>query len=628
MNYKNEKQILNIIKFTPPIFIITISIIITTFLYTEKQATLEEEKNQIKTQFIRNNKQIIKNDVDKLHEFIKKTQEETEKKLKESIREKVYQAHRIATIIYNKNKDKKSDLQIQKMIKDALVYIRFNQDRGYYFIYSLDNYECILLPVARKLEGTSFYNFKDGKGEFLTRKIVEQIKNENEAYLSWWYLKPNDKTTQYKKIGFNMHFEPYNWFIGTGEYFVDYENNVKNEVLKYVERLSSSENSYYSILNYDGNILTSSKKSKEAININNLNKKELIAIAKLGSGYLSYNNSENSTTRNSIKTSYAKGLNDWKWVISKDFKQDEIDQLFKEKKEKLNQKFDKNLIFIFNITLVLTFILLTISIYISRLLNSKFEKYKNDIKEHIKENTKQHHMISQQAKMASMGEMLGNIAHQWRQPLSLITTAASGMKMQKEFDSLDDETFERSIYNITNSAQYLSKTIDDFRNFFKTDKTSSDIKIEDVLEKALKLTKEQLTGNEIIIVKNIESYKIYGVENELIQALINILNNSKDILVTKDYKRQINIDTYTKDNKGILKITDNGGGIKENIMDKVFEPYFTTKHKSQGTGIGLYMTEEIIKKHLEASIKIKNKIMIINGIEYNGLETKIVFDLE
>ncbi|MAC84606.1 MAG: histidine kinase [Arcobacter sp.] len=627
MNYENEKQILNIIKFTPPLFIISISIIITIFLYTEKQLSLKKEKDQIKTQFIKNNKELIKKDVDKLYDFIKITQKETEKKLKEKLKERVKEAHRTANAIYSINKDIKSEEEIKKLIKEALVHIRFNQNRGYYFIYSLDNYECILLPIARKFEGKSFYNFKDGKGEFLTRKIVAQIKKEKEGYLSWWYHKPDDKVNQYKKIGFNMHFEPYNWFIGTGEYFVDYEKIVKNEVLEYVKKLSSSLDSYYFILDYEGNIQASNKKDNKELILKESNKKELISIAKFGEGYLSYDNSENSGERNSIKTSYSKGLDEWNWVISRVFHEKEIEQLFKLKKEDLNRKFDTNVIFIFNLTAILTLILLAISLYISKLLKFKFEKYKNDIKEKILENDRQQHMIAQQSKMAAMGEMLGNIAHQWRQPLSMITTAASGMKMQKEFGDLDDETFNYSVDNITNSAQYLSKTIDDFRNFFKTDKVSSYIKIASVLEKTLKLTKEQFKSNEINLVENIENYEIYGVENELIQALINILNNSRDVLLTKKYERRIQIDTYIKGDKGILKITDNGGGIKEDIIDKVFEPYFTTKHKAQGTGIGLYMTEEIIKKHLAASITIKNTTLIIEKSEYKGLETKIAFNL-
>ena len=202
MNYKNEKQILNIIKYTPPLFIISISIIITFFLYSEKQLLLEEEKRQIKIKFIKNNKEIIKKDVDKLHEFIKITQEDTERRLKKHLKNRVYEAHKIAMSIYNKNKNKKTDEEIKQKIKDALVHIRFNEGRGYYFIHSIDNFECILLPVNRKLEGKNFYNVKDVKGNFLARKVVKQIKEKKEGYSSWWYHKPDDMINQYQKIGF------------------------------------------------------------------------------------------------------------------------------------------------------------------------------------------------------------------------------------------------------------------------------------------------------------------------------------------------------------------------------------------------------------------------------------------
>ena len=627
MMYRNEQQILNIIKYTPPIFIITISIIISVFLYSEKQETFEKEKQQIKSQFIRNNKILIKQDVDELYDFIKIAQENMENDLKKNIKEKVYEAHKIATKIYNENKDKKSVEEIKKMIKDVLGYIKFNQGRGYYFIYSMDDYKCILLPTAKELEGTSFYNFKDGKGEYITRKIVKQVKKEKEGFLTWYYFKPENLHNQYKKIGFNIYFEPFNWFIGTGEYVEDYEKVVKEKVLNYVERLSSTKINYNLVLDYQGNILIHNKKDSESFTITNSVKSELINIAKLGDGYISHKKGEN-LNNDSIKTSYVKGFDQWKWVIIKNFYQDEINELLIQKEIRLNKRFNENMMVLLNISLILTLILLVISVYISKLLRDKFNKYRKDIQNHINKNTKQQNMLSQQAKMAAMGEMLGNIAHQWRQPLSLITTAASGMKMQKEFDSLDDETFEQSIENITNSAQYLSKTIDDFRNFFKTDNVKSDINIKDVLEKTLKLTNAQYKANQIDLIQDVIDYEIYGVENELVQALINILNNSKDILITKKYDKQILIKSYKDNNKGILEIIDNGGGIDNEILEKVFEPYFTTKHQSQGTGIGLYMTEEIIKKHFQASVSMKNKEVVVNGKEYKGVETRIIFNLE
>ena len=225
-----------------------------------------------------------------------------------------------------------------------------------------------------------------------------------------------------------------------------------------------------------------------------------------------------------------------------------------------------------------------------------------------------------------MGEMLGNIAHQWRQPLSVITTVATGMKLQKEFNSLDDETFEKSIENITNSALYLSDTIEDFRNFFSTDKDETTFNINNIFEKVFKLTDAQFKNHEIIFILNIQDFDLYGFENEFIQALINILNNAKDALENKSNPKLIFISTYKKENIATIKITDNAGGIDEKIIDKVCEPYFTTKHQSKGTGIGLYMTEEIIVKHMKGELLIKNVDVIYENQTFKG--TEIIIELK
>ncbi|MEZ4693172.1 MAG: cache domain-containing protein [Aliarcobacter sp.] len=192
-------------------------------------------------------------------------------------------------------KTSKSKDEIKKMIKDALVDIRFNNGSGYFFIYSFD-YECILLPINRKLEGTSFYNFKEGKGKYLTRNIITQLKNEKEGFLSWWFNKPDDLENQYKKIGFNMLFEPYNWFIGTGEYFVDFEEIIKKEVLDYISKLNKDKNNYFFIIDYNKNTLLHlipDLVNKPAIDVTNIeNQKifdEMIEIAKQGEGFLTYN---------------------------------------------------------------------------------------------------------------------------------------------------------------------------------------------------------------------------------------------------------------------------------------------------------------------------------------------------
>ena len=634
MVYENDKQLLNIIKYSPPVFIITISIIITLFLSLEKQITLNKEKYLIKNEYIKTNKENVKNDVDNLHKFILKTQEQTEAKLKDNIKKRVYEAHSIAMKIYEENKSNKSKNEIKKLIQDALVDIRFNAGRGYFFIYSFD-YECILLPIAREKEGTSFYNFKDGEGQFLTRNIIHQLKESKEGFLSWSFNKPGDKKTQYKKIGFNMYFEPYDWFIGTGEYFVDFENDVKKEVLEYVSRIVPNDKSYFCFFFYDKKTLFHIRIeliNKPALEVTNIREPiifdDMLFIAKKGEGFISYEHKVLNIDSFLTKTSYIKGLNSWQWIIGKGFYQDDMQELINKKTEKLNDEFRKKIINLISVASVLTFLLLLISIYISKIIEKKFKKHEKEIQKYIDEKNKQQHILSQQAKMAAMGEMIGNIAHQWRQPLSVITTAATGMKLQKEFDALDDESFERSIENITNSALYLSKTIDDFRNFFKTDKTEVSFDMEEIFDKVFKLMEGQFKTNDIIFIKKIEKIKAFGLENEFIQALINILNNSKDALMERETPRLIFINVYEENSKAIIKIKDNAGGIDKEIIDKVCEPYFTTKHQAKGTGIGLYMTEEIIVKHMNGSFDIHNTEVKYEDKIYKGVEITIEIDLK
>ena len=231
----------------------------------------------------------------------------------------------------------------------------------------------------------------------------------------------------------------------------------------------------------------------------------------------------------------------------------------------------------------------------------------------------QERFIHQQSKMASMGEMLENIAHQWRQPLSIISTAATGMKMEKEFGVSKEESEMEKLTLINDSAQHLSKTIDDFRDFFKPDKKVEEFYVEDVFQQSMKILESKFKNRNIHIEKNIFNTKVRGYKGELVQVFMNILNNARDALESKTLnERFIMIDIFTEDKNVVIKITDSAGGIDENIIDKVFEPYFTTKHKSQGTGIGLYMSEEIITKHMNGKINVYNSNIFYENKTFYG----------
>jgi PAS domain S-box-containing protein len=237
--------------------------------------------------------------------------------------------------------------------------------------------------------------------------------------------------------------------------------------------------------------------------------------------------------------------------------------------------------------------------------------------------------IQEQSKLISMGEMIGNIAHQWRQPLSVISTGATGLKFQKEYNTLTDEQFIKTCDSINDNAQYLSKTIDDFRDFIKGNRKIVEFKLRDDIESFLHLVEGSIKSNDIEIVKDVdENIIINGYPNELIQCFINIFNNSKDAFRDhQEDRRLFFISVELKDDKVIIIFQDNAGGIPKDILPKIFEPYFTTKHQSQGTGLGLHMTYNLIVDGMKGTIATHNVTYEYDGEEYTGIKFEITLPI-
>ena len=260
-------------------------------------------------------------------------------------------------------------------------------------------------------------------------------------------------------------------------------------------------------------------------------------------------------------------------------------------------------------------------------LNISLNQTVNDV---IFKNNEKNKILFQQNKMAAMGEMIENIAHQWRQPLSVITTIASSLKLKKEYGTIEDKDYEESMVHIIETANYLSNTIDDFRYYFSPNKDKNLFNTKALISRCIKITSIDFTNKNIKIVENVEELTIFSYENELIQVIINILNNAKYELekIVNNEDRVIFIDLYKEHNFLIIKIKDSAGGIKEDIIDRIFEPYFTTKHKSNGTGIGLYMCEEIIVKHIGGKIQVLNEKYNYEDKNFIGALFKISIPIE
>ena len=231
-------------------------------------------------------------------------------------------------------------------------------------------------------------------------------------------------------------------------------------------------------------------------------------------------------------------------------------------------------------------------------------------------------LLIQQSKMASMGEMLENIAHQWRQPLSAISTASTGLRVQKEL-GLEISTQEdiEILNKINETAQHLSETINNFRDFFKPNKQKEIFNLKNTYIKTLNLVNSKFKSLNIEVIENLEDIELNTLDNEVVQIIMNLFNNARDVLETKEnQERLIFVDIYKDKDYAILSIKDNAGGIPDNIIDKVFDPYFTTKHQSQGTGIGLYMSQEMISKHLKGTLTVENVTFTYKNHQYTGAQ--------
>jgi C4-dicarboxylate-specific signal transduction histidine kinase len=241
------------------------------------------------------------------------------------------------------------------------------------------------------------------------------------------------------------------------------------------------------------------------------------------------------------------------------------------------------------------------------------------LKLEIKESKKKDLMLQQQSRLAALGEMIGNIAHQWRQPLSAITTAITGLKLKKEYDIMEDDDIEKTADDIIKSANFLSKTIDDFRNFFKKDKHIEDFYIDEVIHNTYDIIKASYQNNLIEIDFEMEHVWYRGYPTELSQVVLNILANAKEALVAhKDEDRYVHIKLKTLIDCVQISIHDNAGGVDEEIMEKIFDPYFTTKHKSMGTGLGLYMSTQIVKGSFKGNLYVQNEDLSFNGKSFRG----------
>ncbi len=324
---------------------------------------------------------------------------------------------------------------------------------------------------------------------------------------------------------------------------------------------------------------------------------------------------------------YQNDINEFKKIYEISNKDEQILNTFIEKKYELKTQQDalfKKFMIIVSVVVIIFMILFTflmISIikdvikkYKKQVLNRENElKALNDtlfmkVECGIQESKQKDRKILEQAKLARIGSMISMIAHQWRQPLSQLSGILMELETTTRFKKVDEKYILNAIEKSDKMIEFMSNTIDDFRNFYKPDKKKEDFLVSIACKKAINIIDATLENLGINLILNIkEDKKIFGYPTEFSQVILNIISNAKDVLIEKEIKNpKIQIDIESKGVLSIITIKDNAGGIKQENLELIFDPYYSTKDSSKGTGLGLYISKLIIERNMGGELSVYN----------------------
>lgn len=634
---KEERAILKTILIAPILFIFLLGFLASGMSFFSKYEEFEKEKMNVEKNFFNKIKSELSEELSRTFNIIDYENSITTSRLKKDIKDKVYQGYEIIENHYLVGKKKGySNQKILKNIKESLRFIKFNNNRGYYFVYGMKG-ECILLPPAAHLEGKNLWNLKDSKGVYTIQGLVKILQESQEGFYKWHWYKPNNKTEMFEKIGFGKYFEPLDIFVGTGEYIDDVREDIKKELIEKIERFKFQDERVFWIVDSNFNLVTHPNKKhmidKSVVYEVDANGDPYIrdivnkAIDKDLENFNSYTLLDSSGEEEEI-LSFARYYHAFDWIIVSQTSTRGLLSILKEKQEKLDKALEEELEIIFTIFLTLLIVSIFFSVFFNKRIKRRFLNYtslidgKNQelkalneslekkVQEEVKRNREQERLLLSQSRLAAIGETMMLISHHWRQPLNVISLVVQDLKEHKwkvENQPIIDETID----DVLEQAQYLSKTVDSFRNFYAPNSEKEFFDVDKVLETVVSLIKPYANEENIIINVSGMASTVFGYKNEFSQVLMNIVNNAKESIEKRQESnsRLVGFIEITIEDVGKrvrVVVSDNGEGIDEKIKDKIFTPYFTTKFQSKGTGLGLYMSKMVIEKSMNGTLEVEN----------------------
>jgi len=604
-----EKNISKMIIITPVVAVVLVAIFtIYSFIKTQNNY-FEDESIHIEQEFLKNKKRLLKKEIESISNYISHQElifmnQEIEKVIKTTY----FLSSRLSQLYEDLNLEVNKKKQIE--ILTNAINSKFTY-KSYFFVYDVNNNK-IIQPNDKN--------------------IIQEFKEDDKYFENYLYSEKGKLITFEKsnKIVYIKHIPELNWMIGNIEDLDEKINFIKQETLKYISSVRFDKNGYFWV--YD----TKYRLKSDPLREDKIGKdesylktddgvffvKDFVSKAKNSEipSFIQYSLSDSN------KIGYVQYFEKWNWVIGTTLYTDDLKKSISKNKDLLEKKITKHIKNIILISLFIVLVIGLLSMFISQKISNTLIKYQKNVKYQkelleqlnedlekkvklgIQEAQVKDRAMMHQSRLARLGTMLSMIAHQWRQPLTEISSINMDLETAIKFKKSDDAFVLDCIKENDKLIEYMSHTIDDFRNYFKPDKQKNEFSIVEACEKSLSIIEATLKDLNITINKDFRNDVIInGYAREFSQVILNMFLNAKDVLVKNKIKNAtINISIEVKNEQTIIKIHDNAGGVEDENMDKIFEPYFTTKNSMDGTGLGLYMSKMIIEKNMNGILRVTN----------------------
>ncbi|WP_331773903.1 sensor histidine kinase [Sulfurospirillum sp. 1612] len=585
----NEKNIPRLIILTPILTIIVLVILILYSFIKTQQDYFLQESTQLEKNYLAQQKNLLQKEVDDVFSYIKYHKNlmlENEKKdieiqmkafMNVILSQNATPDKYLTYIKQNSNDD--TDFIIYDVRHDRLI-----QDENVFFDKSQ-------LPLHRKMDGT--FMLKDTIDLFFFRYIPSReilIILEKDIYYKLADL----------KISIARWIE--NIRFGNNNYLWVYSNTNKLIANPYRKEDIGKDDTF----------------TKDANNTFFVQKLVNLAIKNPKGSFFEFYPIESNKKHQNEQLGFAKYYSEWNWIVGCGVNTDQMQKNIKDNKLLLEQRINKYIQSTVFIALLLIFLISVLSILTSYKINKTFKAYQDKvnkkemdlqgkIEKALLEAKEKDKAMLHQSRLARMGNIINMISHQWRQPLSQLSGIMMELETTVKFKKADDKFLFACANDASKIIQFMSLTIEDFRNFFKPDRDKQDFSIADACDGAIGLIKASLNNQHITLNYEVQNDKmVTGYKREYSQVILNLLLNAKDAIIMNNIKNgTINLSVRTEENRSIVTVQDNAGGVDEENINSIFEPYFSTK-KSQGTGLGLYMSKMIIEKNMQGQLSVKN----------------------